>query len=269
MDNSQQILNFIKCFHKYKTEIIPLLKKENEIKFSCSLFKMEKLGNFNKTIDYEKLKQIIEENNPDDNKLIEFLKSKDIENIDIPKIDQIILNSYEELLTLIKNDAKIYLINYKLWNDIFDDENKINKGEFNCLIKNNIIYISFNENEKLLFKKKNNIIIIDKNTFIDDNKIKLLINFYLFNLEIKSHISTECNDCNFFTSECYLINKTWFQKYKDFFKYDKIIADLNNVNGIKNMLKEKIGKNKEAFEKLCLLIQNYCIRNQTTITIKR
>ena len=65
MENPQPILNFIKRFYKYRKGMKLLLNDENEVTFSCSLFKMEIIANFIKNTHYEELVKKIEENSDD------------------------------------------------------------------------------------------------------------------------------------------------------------------------------------------------------------
>ena len=76
------------------------------------------------------------------------------------------------------------------------------------------------------------------NQFIE-NEIKILISYYLFVLQLEKDIERSKTSNDICVSNCYLINEKWMNNYKDYYLYNELIKEIDNI-GTNNKSEEKI-----------------------------
>jgi len=60
-----------------------------------------------------------------------------------------------------------------------------------------------------------------------ENQIKALILYYFFYLRLENDVKNSNIDIK--NSECYLINKNWMNKFKEFYLYEKLVKNIKNI----------------------------------------
>lgn len=99
-------------------------------------------------------------------------------------------------------------------------------------------------------------------------EIKILIQLFLFNTELKNKLIKSKNNNKYIISDkCYLINGQWLSKYKYYYLYDKLFEYLNQNKNIQNLIISKIDKGNLYNENNCNYIFNNIEKNTKLIEL--
>ena len=169
----------------------------------------------------------------------------------------------------IKNNNTIDIEMFLDYDNSDDPENEIKKLinlGFDKYIKNNTFSQNLKDNISPIFDEKQMILgyaykynkkISDYSNYQTNYNLKILINLYICNEQLKIFIESGNEDPH----KYYLINKNWLQDYKSYYEFDKIINDVKTNSIIKNMIKD-MKENKNIFnssinDKILETIVNY------------
>ena len=219
---------------KYRDAISDFEKYLEDIYSSQNSFGKEHKGYLINLKDYERIKEII-----DNNKVNNINDSEN--NF---KINQIEFKTLHYLINMILNGNKYIFINNSLWELICDNDKK---NEPPIIYKVNFYDINFNlDNEYLSFRHNKNIIdkIVLNNSYnYNSNYEKIekicesIFLYYNFENKIVNDLKNKQSYNN--TTYEYLVSKNWIDKWKIFSNYENI-----KINYFQNNLNNKEHINK-------------------------
>ena len=239
-------------------------------KFNSECYIIEKkiLDDFLISINFNELTKILdlltdENKNKFDKELEKYLEQNPLPNCKNIKI----YSELEKMKEIIQNFDKYTFVNEEFLCNVMN----VNPS----LLKNKAIKISKNEKNTCLvsvaynyFINYNNYIFGEiedyKNLYyVEDLTKKIFILFYFNEIRMKDKLKEEIKDFYNFKNY-YLINKDWFEKYKNFFCYDIIIKKLENLvhndNETKNNQNNHTDKrdNNYSYKKVKYILDDIC-----------
>ena len=250
-DKIDELMNYNKNIFDFEEDYLEGINKNFDNK--------EKLGYLVNSKDLDELKENIEYSSYKsygrDKKSL-FVKNFDLSKLNkIKKINQIEFKTSQYLINMISNDNKYIMINEKLWKTICDKE-KENDTPIKYSLNSDNLSLKFDKEETLFFNnnKKN---IISKYTY-NNSKNKSRLDLHLKEMKdicdaIKTYndfgkkfnknlIQKKYNSSDYYYSTGYLISKSWLDKWKKYYNYEKIKNKYlleNNINH-KELLNEII-----------------------------
>ena len=204
--------------------------------------------------DYERIKDIIDNNKTNINDSENYFKIKQIE-----------FKTPQYLINMILNGNKYIFINADLWKLICDDDKKfdfsimykVNNKDINFSLDNKYLYFSHNNNIIDKYSLKNSCI-YESNYEKISNIVDSAINYFNFENKIMNDLKNKQNSNGDISYE-YLISKNWIDKWKIFSNYENIKTNylqnnLNNKEDIMNDLIYYLEKNKTNYNELPISI---------------
>ena len=155
--------------------------------------------------------------------------------------NKLIINNNNKLLKSISNSNDNKSFECENLSDISldDDTPSLSFIGRDSFIKKNLIISNNFYPKKNIMNYYNNFLNNKKiNQFIE-NEIKILISYYLFVLQLEKDIERSKTSNDICVSYCYLINEKWMNNYKDYYLYNELIKEIDNI-GTNNKSEEKI-----------------------------
>ena len=233
-------LEFSKNFKNVSQNQI-VIKNENnnsfiyrKFNFDCYIIEKKVLDDFFLSINFNQLTTILDPINDENKKKFdEKLKIFFEKNPNFSYNNYIkIYSEFKEIKEIIQHFEKYSFVNEEFLCNVLNINNSI--------LKDKVIKISKNENNTYLVSTTNNYIIEYNNClfgeieeyknlyYVEELTKKIFILLYVNELKLKDKAKQEIKDFYNFKNY-YLINKKWFEEYKDFFLYALIIKKLENI----------------------------------------